>query len=84
MKEKKLESKASDANRTEEDICVEVIGRVTGYMHGRSPSKANIVAQKLVEIEEFKKRAKQTEKCSAELEMTVQSLQQLMKILVSQ
>nr|XP_027090446.1 uncharacterized protein LOC113711482 [Coffea arabica] len=34
MKEKKLESEANGANRIEEDICVEVIRRVTGYPPG--------------------------------------------------
>ena len=38
MKEKKLESEANGANRIEEDICVEVIRRVTGYVRGCGPS----------------------------------------------
>ena len=84
MKEKKLESESSGANRTEEDISIEVTGRVTGYVHGRGPSKAGIIAQKLAEIDDFKKRAEQAEKRSAELEITVQSQQQLMEKLVNQ
>ena len=84
MKELQLEAQSSGVNRTEEDICIEVTGRITGYVRGRGPSKASLITQKLAEIEEFKKRAEQAEKRSAELEVQVQSQQQLMQRLENQ
>lgn len=74
-----MESQASGASRTEEDICIEVTGHITGYVRGHGPSKASLIVQKIAEIQEFKKRAEQAEKRSVELEIQVQSQQQLMQ-----
>lgn len=86
MKELQLECEASGVAKTEEDICVEVTGHVTGYVRGRGLSKASLIAQRLADIEAFKKRAEeaekrseQAEKRSADLEFQLQSQQQLMQ-----
>lgn len=81
MKELQLDSEGSGTAKTKEDICVEVTGHVTRYVHGQGLSKASLIPQKLANIEAFKKRAEQAEKRSVELEIQVQSQQELMQSL---
>ncbi|KAL3510313.1 hypothetical protein ACH5RR_029714 [Cinchona calisaya] len=77
-KMKDLLSKYKDegSNKTEDDLCVEVVGHVPRYVCGLGPQKPRLSAKNIVEIEEARKKAEQ---CAAKLEVQVKAQQELME-----
>ncbi|KAL3534929.1 hypothetical protein ACH5RR_003390 [Cinchona calisaya] len=71
--------KDEGSNKTKDDVCIEVVEHVPGYVHSRGPQKPRLSAKNIAKIEEARKKDEQAEQRISELEIQVKAQQELME-----